>query len=37
MKNNAELQKDIQDAIKWEPLLNEAEIGVNIKDSFVRL
>ena len=37
MKNNAELQKDVQDAIKWEPLLNAAEIGVTVKDGVVTL
>jgi osmotically-inducible protein OsmY len=37
MKTNAELQKDVQDAIKWEPLLNEAEIGVIVKDGVVTL
>ena len=37
MKSNAELQKDVQDAIKWEPLLNAAEIGVTIKDGVVTL
>ena len=37
MKNNSELQKDVQDAIKWEPLLNAAEIGVTIKDGVVTL
>ena len=37
MKNNAELQKDVQDAIKWEPLLNAAEIGVKVKDGIVTL
>lgn len=37
MKNNAELQKDVQDAIKWEPLLNAAEIGVTVKDGIVTL
>jgi osmotically-inducible protein OsmY len=37
MKNNAELQKDVQDAIKWEPLLNAAEIGVTTKDGIVTL
>ena len=35
MKNNEELQKDVQDAIKWEPLLNAAEIGVTVKDGVV--
>ena len=37
MKNNAELQKDVQDAIKWEPLLNAAEVGVTAKDGVVTL
>jgi osmotically-inducible protein OsmY len=37
MKNNAELQKDIHDAIKWESLLNAAEIGVTVKEVVVAL
>ena len=37
MKTNSELQKDVQDAIKWEPLLNAAEIGVTAKDGVVSL
>jgi len=37
MKNNSELQKDVQDSIKWEPLLNAAEIGVTAKDGIVTL
>lgn len=37
MKNNAELQKDVQDAIKWEPLLNTAEIDITVKDGVVTL
>jgi osmotically-inducible protein OsmY len=37
MKTNADLQKDVQDAIKWEPLLNAAEIGVTAKDGVVTL
>ena len=37
MKNNAELQKDVQDAIKWEPLLNTAEIDVTVEDGVVTL
>jgi osmotically-inducible protein OsmY len=32
MKNNSELQKDVQNAIKWQPLLHAAEIGVTAKD-----
>ncbi len=37
MKTNEELQKDVQDAIKWEPLLHAAEIGVSVKDGIVTL
>lgn len=37
MKSNESLQKDVQDAIKWEPLLNAAEIGVTAKDGIVTL
>ena len=37
MRTNADLQKDVQDAIKWEPLLNAAEIGVTVKDGVVTL
>jgi osmotically-inducible protein OsmY len=37
MKSNSELQKDVQDAIKWEPLLNAAEIGVTVKEGVVTL
>ena len=37
MKTNEDLQKDVQDAIKWEPLLNAAEIGVTAKDGIVTL
>jgi osmotically-inducible protein OsmY len=37
MKTNADLQKDVQEAIKWEPLLGAAEIGVIAKDGIVTL
>ncbi|UKT64722.1 BON domain-containing protein [Pedobacter mucosus] len=37
MKSNESLQKDVQEAIKWEPLLNAAEIGVTVKDGVVTL
>ena len=37
MKSNAELQKDVQNAIQWQPLLNAAEIGVTAKDGVVSL
>ena len=37
MKTNADLQKKVQDAIKWEPLLSAAEIGVIVKNGVVTL
>ncbi len=37
MKDNETLQKDVQDAIKWEPSLNAAEIGVTAKDGIITL
>lgn len=37
MKTNARLQADVQNAIKWEPLLHAAEIGVTAKDGVVSL
>ena len=37
MKSNEVIQKDVQDAIRWEPLLNAAEIGVTAKDGLVTL
>jgi osmotically-inducible protein OsmY len=37
MKTNEELQKDVQDAMKWEPLLNAAEIGVTAKNGIITL
>jgi len=37
MKTNADLQKDVQDAIKWEPLLSAAEIGVIAKGGVITL
>jgi osmotically-inducible protein OsmY len=37
MKTNADLQKEVQDAIKWEPLLSAAEIGVTAKEGVITL
>jgi len=37
MKANETLQADVQKAIKWEPLLNTAEIDVMAKDGVVTL
>jgi osmotically-inducible protein OsmY len=36
-ESNEDLQKDVQDAIKWEPLLNAADIGVTAKDGVITL
>ncbi|KAB1157610.1 BON domain-containing protein [Flavobacterium luteum] len=37
MKTNEQLQKDVLDALKWEPQLHAAEIGVTAKDGIVSL
>ncbi|AZA92912.1 MULTISPECIES: BON domain-containing protein [Chryseobacterium] len=37
MKTNTKLQREVQDAIAWEPLLHAAEIGVTVKDGVVSL
>lgn len=37
MKTNEELQKEVQNAIKWEPQLHAAEIGVTVKNGVVTL
>ncbi len=37
MKTNEDLQKDVQNAIKWEPLLHAAEIGVTVNNGIVTL
>jgi osmotically-inducible protein OsmY len=37
MKNNLELQTDVQNSIKWQPLLQAAEIGVTVHDGVVTL
>jgi osmotically-inducible protein OsmY len=37
MKNNAELRQDVQSAIKREPSMHAAEIGVTAKDELVTL
>lgn len=37
MNTNESLQRDVQDAIKWEPLLQAAEIGVMVKNGVVTL
>ena len=37
MKSNRELQKDVQDSFRWEPLLKGAEIGVIVQDGLITL
>lgn len=37
MKSNTELQQDVQNAIRWEPSMHAAEIGVSAKDGVVTL
>lgn len=37
MKTNEILQKKVQDALAWEPLLDAAAIGVSVKDGVVTL
>ncbi|CAM4259675.1 BON domain-containing protein [Flavobacterium terrigena] len=37
MKSNEQLQKDVMDALKWEPQLNATEIGVIVHDGIVSL
>jgi len=37
MKTNHELQIDVLEAIRWEPLLKQAEIDVNAKDGIITL
>jgi osmotically-inducible protein OsmY len=36
-KTDSQLKQDILDELRWEPSLNEAEIGVAVKDSVVTL
>ncbi len=37
MSNNAELQVDVQNAIKWEPILHDVAIGVIVNEGIVTL
>jgi osmotically-inducible protein OsmY len=37
MKTNEKLQEDVQNALKWEPLLHAAEIGVTVNNGVVHL
>lgn len=37
MKTDLQLHKDVLDELRWDPRVNEAEIGVSVKDSVVTL
>lgn len=37
MKTDAQIQKDVMDELKWEPFLNETEVGVAVKNGVVTL
>jgi osmotically-inducible protein OsmY len=37
MKTNVELQKDVMEELRWEPMLNAAEIGVAAKNGVITL
>lgn len=37
MKTDYEIQKDVMDELKWQPLLNSTEIGVAVKNGVVTL
>jgi len=37
MKTELEIQEDVMDELKWEPILNATEIGVAVKDGAVAL
>lgn len=37
MKSDSEIQKDVMEELRWEPLLNASEIGVAVKNGVVTL
>ena len=37
MKTDRDLQKDVMDELRWEPDINETNIGVAVKDGVVTL
>lgn len=37
MKNDSQIQKDVMDQLKWDPLLDSAQIGVAVKNGVVSL
>lgn len=37
MKTNSQIQKDVYDELKWDPRINEAEVGVSVLDGVVTI
>lgn len=37
MKSDSQIQKDVMEELRWEPMLNAAEIGVTVKNGVVTL
>lgn len=37
MKTDAEIQKDVMDELRWEPILHASEIGVSVRNGIVTL
>jgi osmotically-inducible protein OsmY len=37
MKTDSQLQADVMEALKWEPIVDESQIGMNVKDGVVTL
>ena len=37
MKTDFEIQKNVMEQLKWEPILDAAEIGVSVKNVIVTL
>lgn len=37
MKSDVQIQQDVQDQFKWEPILRPAEIGIAVKNGIVTL
>ena len=37
MKNDQQLQQDVMDELKWDPILTASEIGVSVKNGVVTL
>src|SRR6516225_3765612 len=37
MKSDSELKRDVENELKWEPSVNEAHIGVSVKEGVVTL